>query len=171
MKVILCDDVSALGVAGETKEVSNGYARNFLIPKQLALPATPSNLKKLESEIKNRKIKSTKDLGTAQNLASQIEKVNLNLAARAGREGHLFGSITNQMIADALKENGISVNKKSIIIESPIKSIGEYQLSVRLHPQVTVALKMKVTSDSSQNQESSAAGNAVEKSEETPVSS
>ena len=144
MKVILCEDVLKLGSAGEVKEVSDGYARNFLLPKKQAMAATPSNLKKWESEKKVREIKLNQSLETAKNLSGQIQSTEISLTANAGREGHLFGSITNQMVADALLAKGFSIDKKNILIDSPIKSLGEYQVSIRLHPQVTAQLKVIV---------------------------
>lgn len=145
MKVILCEAVTHIGDAGEVKEVTNGYARNFLFPRNLALPASPSNLKRWESEKRVRQIRLTRDLEAAQNLSSQIEKVAVDIVANAGKEGHLFGSVTSQMIADALVEKGFSVDRKNIIIESPIKLIGEYQVHIRLHSQINAMLKVIVS--------------------------
>ena len=116
MKIILCEDVSKVGLAGETKDVSGGFARNFLFPKNLAMPATPSNIKKWESERKTREIRLGQNLEAAKNLANQLENVSIDLRARSGREGHLFGSITSQMIADALLEKGFSIDKKTVIL-------------------------------------------------------
>lgn len=147
MKVILYDDIEKLGSAGEVKEVSDGYARNFLFPKKLAFEATSSNLKRWESERKVREIKLSQKLETAKNLANQIQNTEITLTANAGREGHLFGSVTNQMIADALLAKGFSVDKKNILIDSPIKSLGEFQVSLRLHAQVTASLKVTVLSE------------------------
>lgn len=149
MKVILCEDISACGSAGEIKEVSDGFARNFLFPRKLALEATPPNLKRWESEAKARKVQLNHNLEIAQSVASQIEKVVLDLAVRTGKEGHLFGSVTGQMIADALLEKGISVEKKSIVLESPIKSLGEYQIPLRLRSQVTATLRVNVIAETS----------------------
>lgn len=161
MKVILYDDVSKVGVAGEVREVSGGFARNFLIPKKLAFPATPSNLKRWESEKKIRQVKLSHDLEKAQSAAKQIEEFSLTLTVRAGREGHLFGSVTSQMIAAALLEKGISIDKKNIFLESPIKSLGEFRVSVRLHSQVTADLKLSIVSAIS---EPAQTGSSVEKS-------
>lgn len=146
MKVILYEDVPKVGSAGEIKEVSDGFARNFLFPRKLALPPTPSNIKKWQSEQKLRQIKLTRDIESARSSADQLEKISLTLSAHAGKEGHLFGSITSQMIAEALLEKGISIEKKNIVIESPIKSLGEYQVQVRLHAQVNASLKVQVIS-------------------------
>lgn len=149
MKVILYDAVAKLGTAGEIKEVADGFARNFLFPRKLAYPATNAYLKRWESESKNRQIKLGKDIESAQSVAKQIETFSpLTLSVKAGKEGHLFGSVTSQMIADSLSEKGVSIDKKSIVIESPIKLLGEYQVTIRLHAQVSVALKLNVVSQS-----------------------
>ncbi len=145
MKIILCEDVSKVGQSGELCTVSDGFARNYLFPKKLALEATPSNLKQLESLQKNLKLKAAKDLESAQTLAGKIGNLVLEINASVGKEGHLFGAITNQAIAEAIKEKGFSINKKSIVLESPIKSVGDYSVPVRLNSQVTAEVKIKIT--------------------------
>jgi len=115
LKVIFREDIARVGSAGETKNVSDGYARNFLFPKQLALPATEANLKRWESESKVREVRLRQDMESARNIATQLENASIQLTARAGREGHLFGSITSQMIAEALLQKGFSIDKKNIL--------------------------------------------------------
>ncbi|OGR52259.1 MAG: 50S ribosomal protein L9 [Elusimicrobia bacterium RIFCSPLOWO2_02_FULL_39_32] len=149
MKVILFQDIVKIGTAGEVKEVANGFARNYLLPRQIAHLATPANLKRWESEKKNRKIELEQSLEKAKSLASEIQNITLDLYANAGREEHLFGSITAQGIAEALLEKGFSVDKKNIILDAPIKMLGEYQVTLKLHSQVTPSLKVKVLPKSS----------------------
>ena len=146
MKVILCEDVPKLGAPGEVKDVSEGFARNFLLPRKLAFAATQANIRKWESEKQIREIRLNQGLETAKKFAEQIGQISINLTAKAGREGHLFGSITNQLIAEALAGKGFSIDKKNIVLEAPIKSLGEYQIAVRLHPQVTASFKIVVVS-------------------------
>lgn len=144
MKIILFQDIPKIGTAGEIKEVADGFARNYLLPRVLAHPLTPANLKKWESEKKSRKVALEQSLDKAKSLAVEIENITLDLHANAGREEHLFGSITAQGIADALLEKGFSVDKKNIILDAPIKMLGEYQVTLKLHSQVTPTLKIKV---------------------------
>lgn len=144
MKIILCEDQPKLGIAGDIKEVSEGYARNYLLPKRLALAATPPNIKKWESEEKNRQVRSAHDLETAKSLAAQVENLNLEIEAKAGKEKHLFGSITSAIISESLLKKGISVDRKHIILDAPIKTLGEFQVQIRLHTQVNATLKVRV---------------------------
>ena len=145
MKVILYDAVVKLGSPGEIKDVSSGFARNFLFPRKLAFPATEGFLKRWEVESKTREVKLGKDVESAKAVAQTIEALGLlQVGANAGKEGQLFGSITNQMIAEALSAKAITIDKKNIVIESPIKTLGEYSISIRLHAQVLVPLKIEV---------------------------
>jgi large subunit ribosomal protein L9 len=150
MKILLLEDVLKIGGAGEVKNVADGYARNYLLPKKLALPATEGNLKKWESEKRVREVKAQATLDTTKKLAADLENIAIEIPARAGKEGHLFGSITNQMVAAALLKKGFSVDKKNISLETHIKTLGEHQAQVRLHSQVTANLKIQVvpTADS-----------------------
>ena len=146
MQVILCEDIDKVGVAGETKTVSEGYARNFLFPRSLAYPATPANLKKWESEKRVREVKLLKHLESARALAGQLEQVSLSIPARAGREGQLFGSITSSAVAQALLEKGFSVDRRTIEMTASIKTLGPHEVPIRLHAQVEARLKLEVVS-------------------------
>ena len=150
MKIILRDDVVKVGAAGETRNVSDGFARNYLFPKKLAMPATPSNLRKWESEKKLHQTRLAQTLESAQQLAQSLEGLTLDLTARSGREGHLFGSVTSQMISEALLAKGFTIEKKNIVLETSIKSLGEYQVPIRLHSQVTATLKIKIISSTAE---------------------
>ena len=145
MEIILCEDVAKVGTAGETKKVSEGFARNFLLPQGLAYPATAANIKKWQSEKRVREVKLQKNLESAKNLASQIEQISLTIPTRAGREGQLFGSITSGMIAEAILAKGFSVDKKTIELPAPIKSLGNHEVPIRLHSQIEARLKVEVT--------------------------
>lgn len=153
MKIILVDDVIKVGAAGEIKEVSDGFARNYLIPQKMAMAATPGNIRKWESEKRVRQIQLNQKLESAQKLGEELGKVSLEISAKAGREGHLFGSITSQAIAEALLAKGYAVDKKNIIIETPIKDLGDYKVHIRLHSQVTASIPVKVVSSNPEDQQ------------------
>jgi large subunit ribosomal protein L9 len=148
VKVILKEDVKTLGKKGATVEVSEGYARNFLMPKGLAVEASTGALKVLAQEkqaVENRKAREEAD---AKALAAKIEKASVTIVAKIGEGGKLFGSVTAKDIADALqKSTKLSVDKRKIVLEEPIKTLGSYEVPVRLHPQVSTVLKVKVTSE------------------------
>lgn len=144
MKVILCEDIQKLGLAGETKDVSDGFARNYLLPKNLVLTATAANLRKWESEKSSRLKKISKSLESAQELSSQLQNTGVEINVKAGREGHLFGSVTTSMISKALTVKGFSIDKKHIILDTPIKALGEHTVQVHLHSQVNCPLKVTV---------------------------
>lgn len=142
MKVILRKDHEKLGATGEIVEVRDGYARNFLIPKNLAYQASAGNMRALEEEKKQASMRSGKELKTHQHLAAELEKVSITLQMKVGEDEKLFGSVTAQMIADALKEKGMELDKRIIDLEEPIKALGIYTVNVKLHP--TVIGKVKV---------------------------
>ncbi len=144
MKVLLCEDVDKCGQAGEVKVVSDGFARNFLLPKKLATAATAAALRKWESEKKVRQLKIEKNLEAARKSAGELEALQIEIPAKAGKEGHLFGSITNHNIADALAAKGFAIDKKNIHLDAPIKAVGEFTVPVKLHAQVNAQLKVRV---------------------------
>jgi large subunit ribosomal protein L9 len=146
MKVILKEDLSNLGAAGDVVDVKAGYARNYLIPQGLAYLASAGNIRRLEDERKRGEERSRKDFLEARRRASQLEGVSITFQARAGEEGKLFGSVTNGDIADRLKEQGLDfeLDRRWVQIEEPIKSVGEYQVPVRLHADVTVPIEVRV---------------------------
>lgn len=146
MKVILKEDLSNLGAAGEVVDVKAGYARNYLIPQGLAYLASPGNIRRLEDERQRMEEKSRKDFLEARRRASQLEGVSLAFQARAGEEGKLFGSVTNADLADRLNEQGLDfdVDRRWIQLDEPIKALGEFQVPVRLHADVTVPIEVRV---------------------------
>jgi large subunit ribosomal protein L9 len=146
MKVILKEAMSNLGDAGDVVDVKAGYARNFLIPQGLAYLASPGNIRRLEDERKRGEEKSRKDFLEARRRASQLEGASITFQARAGEEGKLFGSVTNGDIADRLQEKGLDfeLDRRWIHLDEPIKSVGEFQVEVRLHADVTVPVEVRV---------------------------
>lgn len=144
MKVILIQDVERLGSMGDAVTVKDGYARNYLIPNKKAREATPGNMKMMDDLKKKREEEEKKKIGEFQALAEKISALSLTIAAQAGEEEKLFGSVSNDMIRDALAEEGVTVDKKDIIIEEPIKKLGIYKVSVRIHPEVKASLKVWV---------------------------
>ena len=156
MKVIFISNVSNIGKIGEIKEVKNGLARNYLIPKKLAVKATDANLKSWESRLQSAKYKDAKILEDAQSIASSLENVALSISMKAGEENKLFGSVTSQHIADLLKEKEFHIDKKDIILEETIKTLGEHSVPIKLHPEVTVNIKVNVVKEEDeQDQEES----------------
>jgi large subunit ribosomal protein L9 len=141
MKVILRKDFSQLGKIGEIVDVKAGYARNYLIPRQIAYLATDSSIRALEEEKKVVAKKEAANLGNAQNLAAELEKLSVTIPVKVGEEEKLFGSVTTQMIADAIKEKGFDIDKRKIEIPEPIKALGIYTVNVKLHSDVTASVK------------------------------
>ncbi len=144
MKIILRKDHEKLGKTGDIVDVKDGYARNFLIPHSIAFAATAGNLKTFEEEKKQRGEREKKDLRQAEKLVTELEKVSLTLQVKVGEDEKLFGSVTSQMIADALKEKGFTLDKRIIELDEPIKALGIYTVNVKLHANVTGKVKIWV---------------------------
>ena len=144
MKIILLDDVTKVGRRGEVRDVSDGYARNFLIPKRLALSATAGNLKNLEHIKKQQDAKADRVKADAESLRAKIEGLVYEQRRQASEEGKLFGSVTSQDVADFLGTRGIPMDRKRITLEEPIKALGEHSVSMRLHPDVVAQLRVNV---------------------------
>ena len=144
MKVILTDEVRGLGGRGEVVSVKDGYARNFLIPKSLAREATPGNLKAAEHERKKWDMLSAREKDQAQLAASKMGELKLVIYKRAGEEGLLFGSVTASEIADLLLQQGVEIDKRRIDIDHPIKSLGNHEVEVRLHREVSAKVHVEV---------------------------
>jgi large subunit ribosomal protein L9 len=144
MKVILRQNYESLGQVGDLVEVKEGFARNFLIPRKIAYTALKGNILALEEEKKNIVKKKQQEIHSAETLASAIEKVSVTIPVQVGEEDKIFGSVTTQMIADALKEKGYDIDKRKIDIEEPIKSLGIYGISIKLHPNVSTNIKVWV---------------------------
>jgi large subunit ribosomal protein L9 len=144
MKVILRKEHEKLGQVGSMVEVKPGYARNYLIPKGLAYPATEGNLQALAEEKKQAERRAVKDLKSSEKLATELEKVSITLQMKVGEDERLFGSVTSQMIADALQEKGFTIDKRIIDLEEPIKALGIYNVNVKLHQNVIGKVKVWV---------------------------
>ena len=145
MKIILMDDVPALGRRGEVRDVSDGYARNYLLPHKLALHATSANLKNLEQIKVRQDATAAKLTAQAQDQARAIEALHFTEARQASDEGRLFGSIGKADLAAFLSQHGVEVERRRIALDEPIKSVGDFTVPVRLHADVTGQLKVSVT--------------------------
>ena len=145
MKIILLEDVKSVGKKGDVKQVADGYARNMLFPKKLALEATPANMKQLEKRQEKRAKEAAEDLAEAKALATKLAGITVELTAKAGEAGRLFGSITNKEVADSIEAAlGAHIDRRKIEISEPVKTVGEYTAKVRLHPEVQQAVKILV---------------------------
>jgi large subunit ribosomal protein L9 len=144
MKVILLDDVAKVGRRGEVRDVSDGYARNFLIPKKLALTATPGNLKGLDHIKRQQEAKAGRIKSDADVLRERIEALVFEVRRQASEEGKLFGSVTSQDVAEFLEQHALKIERRRIHLDEPIKALGESSVAVRLHPEVTAQLRVTV---------------------------
>jgi large subunit ribosomal protein L9 len=145
MKVILNENIEHLGHIGDIVKVAPGYARNYLLPKKLAVPATEGNAKALEHAKRQLAYKKNKALETSRNLAEKLGSLAINLVHQSGEEGKLFGSVTNMEIAAYLKGKGFDIDRKKIVLADPIKHIGEFSVLVKIHPEVSATLKVTVS--------------------------
>jgi len=144
MKVILTQDMESLGLTGEIVNVAKGYARNYLIPRGMALEATEQNIKLTEIQRKNIEIKRLKAKEDALKLKEKLSGVSVTIAQKVGEEDKLYGSVTTMDIADQLEKQGITVERRRIILDKPIKSLGEFSVMVKLHPEVAAPIKVMV---------------------------
>ena len=147
MKVILKQDVDKLGKAGDVVKVAPGYGRNFLIPKKMAVEATPGNTKIVELEHLALARRDRRDRDAAGLIAKEIARLTINVRQKAGEGGSLYGSVTAIDIAEGLAAHKIEVDKRKIQLDEPIKTIGEYQVPIRLHKEVTVPIKVIVEAE------------------------
>ena len=146
MKVILLQDVKGTGKKGEVKEVADGYARNFLLAKGIAVEATPKNLNDLKLQKANEEKVAQENLDAAKALAAELETKQVMVKIKAGEGGKTFGSVSSKEIATACKEqHGIEIDKKKIVLPESLKNFGSYEVTVKLHPQVAAKLTVKVT--------------------------
>lgn len=144
MEIILRQDVDELGVEGDIINVANGYARNYLIPKGVALEASPQNIKVLESQRKKIEIRKLKAKEDADELKEKVEGMVISFSHKAGEEGKLYGSVTSMDIASHLETQGIVIDRRRILLEKAIKSLGEFEVQVKIYPGVIAALKVEV---------------------------
>jgi large subunit ribosomal protein L9 len=147
MEVILREDVDKLGTRGQLVKVSPGYARNFLLPKKLAVTATDSNKKIVEQERQAHLRKETKLVAEASDLAKMMSDLSITISQKAGENGQLFGSVTSKDIAEALEKQGYTIERRKIALDEPIKTLGEFKVPLRLHREVTTELTVKVVKE------------------------
>ena len=145
MRVVFLEDVEGVALGGDVKEVKNGFARNYLIPKNLAAPATHNSLQRIKKLMRQSGVTRLKLLGDMKDLANELDGRRIDVEMRAGSSGRLYGSVTNAVIADALSSlTGKDINRRTIDIVEPIRDIGVYSFAVRLHPEVSASIQVVV---------------------------
>lgn len=162
-KIILTAKVENLGNEGELVSVADGYARNFLFPRSLAMPATPGNVKRVEQMRKKRDAETAAALATAQELSAKLAKGSFTISVPAGADEKLYGSVTAADIADALKKEGIEIDRRKIVLEHPIRTTGVFDVDVKLHADVVTKVKIWVVAAEGAAAEAAAQQAAAEK--------
>src|ERR1700690_4501787 len=147
MQIILQEDVEKLGNRGELVEVAEGYARNFLLPRKLALEATSGNMKRIEKMRAAFAKKEATEKESAITLAGLLASVSLEFARKSGENDQLFGSVTSGDVAEALEAKGYNIDKRKIVLVDPIKAVGEYDIPIKLYREVTASIKIVVRKD------------------------
>ena len=147
MKVILLDDIPKVGRRGEVREVSDGYARNYLFPQKLALLANPGNLRNLEQIKKRQETQAALARAEAETRARAIEALSLSLTRQASEEGRLYGSVGAQDVVAFLAQHGFTIEKRRVGLQEPIKALGEHTVPIRLHPDVTAQFRVIVSQE------------------------
>ena len=147
MEVILREEIEKLGRRGDVVKVAPGYARNYLLPKRLAVVATDSNKKIVEQEKQAHLRREAKEVADAQELAKMMANVSVSIAQKAGENDHLFGSVTAGDIAASLEKQGFTIDRRKVHLDEPIKQLGDYKVSVRLHREVTIEVPVHVTKE------------------------
>lgn len=147
MEIILREDVDKVGLRGSLVKVADGYARNFLLPKRLAVPATESNKKIVEQEREGHLRREAKAEGEAQSLARLLSNVTLTFRQKVGENNHLFGSVTAKDIAEALEAQKFHIERRKVQLDEPIRTLGEHQVTLRLHRDVSTPIKVVVEAE------------------------
>jgi large subunit ribosomal protein L9 len=147
MEVILREDVEKLGDRGQIVKVADGYARNFLLPKRLAVPATAANKKIVEQERQGHLRREAKEKGDAADLAKLLSGVSVTFRQKAGEQDQLFGSVTVKDIAEALEQKDFTIERRKIMLEEPIKQIGQYKVTIKLHREVSAEIEVNVVKE------------------------
>ena len=145
MKIILMQDMDDLGLEGEIVEVAKGYARNYLIPKNMAIEANPQNIKLMEMKRKKIVVKRLKAKEDAEKVREKLDGVVINISQKAGEEEKLYGSVTSMDIAAQLETQGFSIDRRKIALDKPIKTLGEFEVPIKLYPEVLGSIKVVVT--------------------------
>lgn len=147
MKIILRQDYEQLGKAGDTIEVKRGFGMNYLIPKKIAYPAKPNYVRMLNEEQRQKLVQQNKQKKQAELLAKKMESVSVTLAVSVGEGDKMFGSVTNQDIAEALVKQGYDIDRKKIELAEPIKALGIYSVSIKLHPEIETKIKVWIVKE------------------------
>lgn len=147
MEVILRDHIEHVGRRGDIVKVADGYARNYLLPRNLALPATEANRRRVERERKIVEAREAEERGAAEAIASRLTALDLSIARKVGENDQLYGSVTNGDIADLLKAKGFDIDRRKILLPDPLKALGEATVPVKLHRDVTAQIKVAVVKD------------------------
>ena len=147
MKIILKEDCERVGKAGEIVTVADGYARNYLMPRGLAMQVTRGNMAVYEAERRQKEVSKNKTKRTAEALVKELEKVSCTAVVQVGEEDRVFGSVTNQHIADLLKEKGYDIDRRNILLDEPLKALGVYTVGIRLHPEVEGKVRVWVVKE------------------------
>jgi large subunit ribosomal protein L9 len=150
MEVILKEDVITLGHRGDVVKVAEGYGRNFLLPKHLAIEATAANKAVIDQMKASAVRKSAKEKSESEELLKQLEQVSLEFARKVGEKDHLFGSVTPGDIAHALEAKGFTIDRRKVVMEEPLKQLGEFHVPVKLHREVTAHVKVTVVAESAE---------------------
>ena len=152
MEIILREHVEHLGKRGEIVKVADGYARNYLLPRKLALPVTEGNRKHVERERRIMETRESEEKGQAEAIGARLNAIDIVIARRVGDTGQLYGSVTSSDIADFLKAKGFEIDRRKLILPEPIKAIGEHTVPLKLHREVTIPLKVRVVKEGSEQQ-------------------
>lgn len=144
IKVILKENVAGVGRSGDVRQVKDGFARNFLLPKKLALPATENNLKRIEAEIKKKESQRSKERQGAEELAVKLNQLSITVSVEVNEDGKLYGSLAAPDVVAAVLAEGIELDKKTIFFEASIRELGIYDVEVKLHPEVSAKIKVWV---------------------------
>ena len=147
MKVILTTEIDTLGLEGDTVDVAKGYARNYLIPQGFALEANKQNIKMMEMQKKKIDERRLKAKESAEQVKELIKEKVITIKQKAGEEDKLYGSVTTMDIAEAMEKADITIDRKKIVLDKPIKSLGEYVVKIKLHPEVTGTIKVVVAAE------------------------
>jgi large subunit ribosomal protein L9 len=142
VQVILRQDYEPLGKIGTQVNVKDGYARNYLIPRGIAVPATKGNIRILEEETRLKELRENRSLKRSQSLAENLKKLSLTIPVKVGEEDKVFGAVTAQEISEQLKEKGYDIDKKQILLDEPIKALGIFDIPIKLHSEVEVTVKL-----------------------------
>jgi len=146
-QVLLLEPVEGLGAEGETVSVKAGYARNYLLPRRLALPINQANRKYVESLQKARDERQRQEIDKARDLASKIEAASIAIAVKTGEGGKLFGSVSQRDLLERLREEGVELDKKQLLLPAPVKTLGSHSARVKLHPEIETELHFEVVSE------------------------